>query len=1482
MTHIPHGGGPNTRRAWPALPGQLVDTTLCPSCFTPLAGAVCFVCGLDLNVPRAGEVLEAGRRMLEWENARQALLDLMRAEQHERTAVAHQAPPARDAPAPQHTPPAQHAPAVHPVVSSVPAHASAFATEPTPTAESAEVPGPWHPPVPSRSAARRYSSVQVALLVVGVSLVSVAAIFFVTVAWVVTGLGVRSLIAGGATVAALTVAAILRRRRLTATAEGIGTLGVVLVLVDLWAVRGNDLFGSAAMDAPMYWGIGMLACAGAFLVLHVVSGLRIGSIAGFALAPVAVGMLAAGLAEPLDLGARITVGALAAAGASAAWTATLPSPSIRWRARDHGVERIVLYIVLFAALGVASLSAIAASPDSDWAPVGWFGAIAVVAASHCRLALHRGRAIVVASALGSIGVVALSLIAPLVAARSGSTTGLVTLPALVAVILALAFEWASRGSRDRARPAARATMITARLVAACLLVPTTLWSAWPAGQSLWRGVTAGHPARLELPAASGWALATLVACAVLIAAFWAAARVVRARVRLLAWVAGALLMLAVPFLSGLASVVCGYVILAAASTVTAIAASQRRRLLAFRPQLIALLSASQCVAFVTGWASSGTWWIGTVGAVGILYLARYLPHGAARGFTRPILTSAATVLALVVAGVAPWALTLGSAPGAQTTLVNVIGGLTLGTAVLLTILAVPWRRFLLPAERTAALLALAPFTMLFLYPIGSAVAALPASELPDVLQPEPWASAARAALLLLAVALWLLIPGNRGFRGVRRAAAGLLAPVLALVAVDAAVAADADAHAVVAAAAGAGLVCAGIALTIGLASASAHRLPPGLPTGPPSRWGTPEQGSTVAQEPRSTWLGIRGPLETGAAVVGLTALAWASVSVADIAWFVVLIIGVGLLLAAISAEGLFAALSWRQRLGWAALAFGVAALWMRLSASHVEVPEAYVLPVVAALLLLAGLLHRYGRDRSAHAEPAPASGPAALSGRDRRSGSAALSGRAPDRHADPGGPAVLVFAGLLLAAVPLSFAGSTGTLLRPVVVGAAGAALLLIVALRLRRGADSRLAIAVGVPSAVAVLLVAVGRAVGIAGRYPSIPFTFDVWLGCASAVLCLAGVLVALRWQSALDEDAETGLARPCSTVLTGIGLAVGLLPGAAVAATGSPIRAVLVLGFASAVAIGCASVVARQRWRTIAWMGTVVGAVALCMSASGRLLGLLGDDGPADGRLEGWLVPSAAALVAVAVVLSVPVQPSTSAAGRALISPSPIAQVVGPVLVIAAMAFVLIVELPALDYAPLSVSRILLLTWGFSAMHAVAFMFRRLPLTPLVGWLAIAAAGVAAVAGVDRLDPVPFESATLPIGGALLVSGALRLMRDPLTRSWPRLWAGLGALLFPSLLIGFWDAPLWRIVALGLVATATLVIGLVLRLQAPFLLGGIVVLIHAGVQLWPWIAAAYQSTPWWLWIGAGGLILIALAARYERRVRDVKAAVLRISALR
>ena len=64
--------------------------------------------------------------------------------------------------------------------------------------------------------------------------------------------------------------------------------------------------------------------------------------------------------------------------------------------------------------------------------------------------------------------------------------------------------------------------------------------------------------------------------------------------------------------------------------------------------------------------------------------------------------------------------------------------------------------------------------------------------------------------------------------------------------------------------------------------------------------------------------------------------------------------------------------------------------------------------------------------------------------------------------------------------------------------------------------------------------------------------------------------------------------------------------------------------------------------------------------------------------------------------------------------------------------------------------------------------------------------------------------------------------MSRSPGLGSWPALGPGLAGLLVPPLIADFVDPELWRLIALGVVAVAVVVVGAVLRLQAPLVLNG------------------------------------------------------------
>jgi hypothetical protein len=163
-------------------------------------------------------------------------------------------------------------------------------------------------------------------------------------------------------------------------------------------------------------------------------------------------------------------------------------------------------------------------------------------------------------------------------------------------------------------------------------------------------------------------------------------------------------------------------------------------------------------------------------------------------------------------------------------------------------------------------------------------------------------------------------------------------------------------------------------------------------------------------------------------------------------------------------------------------------------------------------------------------------------------------------------------------------------------------------------------------------------------------------------------------------------------------------------------------------------------------------------------------------------------------------------------------------------------------------------------------------------IGVAALSAGSLGLSGAVDVVEIV-----SLPLALALLAIGTLHLDAEPTARSWLWLAPGFVALLVPSLLaIDAAGEPLWRSVALGVAAASVFVGGVWRRLQAPFVIGGTVLLIHLLVQTWPLLQQVGRAVEWWLWWGIAGVIIVVLAARYERRLHDIRAVATRIGQLR
>lgn len=94
--------------------------------------------------------------------------------------------------------------------------------------------------------------------------------------------------------------------------------------------------------------------------------------------------------------------------------------------------------------------------------------------------------------------------------------------------------------------------------------------------------------------------------------------------------------------------------------------------------------------------------------------------------------------------------------------------------------------------------------------------------------------------------------------------------------------------------------------------------------------------------------------------------------------------------------------------------------------------------------------------------------------------------------------------------------------------------------------------------------------------------------------------------------------------------------------------------------------------------------------------------------------------------------------------------------------------------------------------------------------------------------------------------------------------------------------DAPLWRLAGLGIVAVGILVAATLLRLQAPFLISAVVVLVHAIRTFAPQIRFVYESVEWWLWLAIGGAIIVTIAAMFERSKRGFTRVAMTLRSLR
>lgn len=132
--------------------------------------------------------------------------------------------------------------------------------------------------------------------------------------------------------------------------------------------------------------------------------------------------------------------------------------------------------------------------------------------------------------------------------------------------------------------------------------------------------------------------------------------------------------------------------------------------------------------------------------------------------------------------------------------------------------------------------------------------------------------------------------------------------------------------------------------------------------------------------------------------------------------------------------------------------------------------------------------------------------------------------------------------------------------------------------------------------------------------------------------------------------------------------------------------------------------------------------------------------------------------------------------------------------------------------------------------------------------------------------------EAYTLPVTVPALIVGFVRRHRDPKASSWTTYGPGLSVTLVPSLLAAWADADWPRPLLLGTAALVVTLLGARHRLQAPLVLGGSVLVLDALHELAPYLVQLTDALPRWLPPALAGLLLLALGATYEQRIRDAR----------
>ncbi|MFE1731426.1 SCO7613 C-terminal domain-containing membrane protein [Streptomyces bacillaris] len=159
-----------------------------------------------------------------------------------------------------------------------------------------------------------------------------------------------------------------------------------------------------------------------------------------------------------------------------------------------------------------------------------------------------------------------------------------------------------------------------------------------------------------------------------------------------------------------------------------------------------------------------------------------------------------------------------------------------------------------------------------------------------------------------------------------------------------------------------------------------------------------------------------------------------------------------------------------------------------------------------------------------------------------------------------------------------------------------------------------------------------------------------------------------------------------------------------------------------------------------------------------------------------------------------------------------------------------------------------------------------------PVAGYLAAVLFVTATWVRLAASEVSAPEAYTLPVTVPALVVGLLRRRKDPEASSWTAYGPGLAATLLPSLAVAWGDPDWQRPLLLGVAALVITLLGAKYRLQAPLLLGGAVLALVTLHELAPYVVQVAGALPRWLPPALAGLLLLAVGATYEQRLRDAR----------